>query len=85
MNWRNWYLSFYHKPFIGVIAGWSTGITLYIRSILTNEQLLKEAAGLGVYIGTCVAFISLITGCIRLYDIFRKRRKPKSHEPKTQL
>jgi ABC-type antimicrobial peptide transport system permease subunit len=80
MNLKALYLSFYRKPQIGVIAGWSTSCTLYIRSLLTNDLLLKEAAGLGVFIGTGVAIISFITGCIRLYDIIYKRFKARKHE-----
>lgn len=82
MSFKSLYISFYNKPLVGVIAGFSSSVSLYIQNILTNEHLLKMAAGLGVYVGLGVALISFTTGCIRLYHIIQKHFYNKRHEPK---
>lgn len=78
------YCYLYDNLRIGVFSGASSVLLVIVPEFLTNEHLLKAAAGLGAYAGTFVAVISAPIACIKFFNEvktlkikFFKNKRPK--------
>jgi len=80
MMLKSMYNFLHTRPQVGLIAAVVTKGSFSLQSILTDELLLKEAAGIGVFMGAAVATVSFITGAIRLAGIIINRLNPKKDE-----
>lgn len=54
------------NPTIGMSAGFGSGILLSIQQIVTDEYSLKIVAGVGIYLGVFVAFLTVLLKVIEL-------------------
>ena len=65
-----------HKPAIGVISGFSSGVLLSVQSFITDETVLKVVAALGVWLGAIVAgltvILKIVDGINKLYIKLKK-------------
>lgn len=57
------------NPTIGMSAGFGTGILLTIQQLVTDENILKIVAGIGIFLGAFVAFLTVI---LKLIEVFQK-------------
>lgn len=62
------------KPVIGMIAGAFSGTVYIIKSFLTDDDILKYAAGVSIWIGLLVA---LLTAYLKVMEIARKHEEKK--------
>jgi uncharacterized membrane protein len=58
-----------HKPTIGMVSGFGSGILLSIQQFVTDENILKIVAGVGIFLGAMVAFLTVI---LKLIEVFQK-------------
>jgi hypothetical protein len=62
------------KPITGFFAGIGSGIFYFIKSLLTDDDILKWIAGAGIWVGLLVA---LLTVYLRIIEILRKHAEIK--------
>lgn len=63
------------NPHLGVASGFGSGIIYWLRHMLTDELVLKIAAGIGTITGAIVAVLTLIIYLVKVFDIFSDRYK----------
>jgi len=54
------------KPAIGITAGFTSWALYFIKTLFTDDTLLKWVAGIGIWLGVIVA---LLTVYLRLMEI----------------
>ena len=59
------------KPAIGIIAGFTSWLWYFIKVLFTDDVLLKWVAGLGIWLGVIVAFL---TAYLRVIEIRKQSR-----------
>ena len=62
------------RPAIGIAGGFTSGILYFLKTLFTDDAVLKWVAGLGIWMGLIVAFLTV---WLRVIEI-RKSRKPVS-------
>lgn len=60
-------------PSVGTVSGVSSAFFLNIQGVITDESVLKVVAGIGVFLGAAVAFITLILKLIELFNKVYKK------------
>ncbi|MFI5138213.1 MAG: hypothetical protein ACHQIM_10325 [Sphingobacteriales bacterium] len=58
------------KPAIGIFSGISSGILYFLKSLFTDDLILKWVAGLGIWMGLIVA---LLTVWLRVIEIRKNK------------
>jgi hypothetical protein len=58
------------KPAIGVASGITSGILYFLKSLFTDDLILKWVAGLGIWMGLIVA---LLTVWLRVIEIRKNK------------
>ncbi|HEY4326402.1 MAG TPA: hypothetical protein VGN20_20630 [Mucilaginibacter sp.] len=62
------------KPVVGMLGGMGSGILYVIKTLLTDDDILKWIAGAGIWFGL---FVAILTVCLRVMEIWRKFKEPK--------
>ncbi len=57
------------KPVIGIIAGFTSWALYFLKTLFTDDTLLKWVAGAGIWLGVIVA---LLTVYLRILEIRSK-------------
>lgn len=57
-----------HKPIIGVVSGFGSGILLNVQYFFTDEKVLPVVGAIGVWFGAMVAGLTLILKAIELAE-----------------
>lgn len=63
-----------NKPQTGVIAGIGSGLIYFIKTLLTDDLILKVVAGIGIWIGLVVALLTMV---LKVIEILKTRIKIK--------
>lgn len=58
------------KPAIGIIAGFTSWGLYFIKTLFTDDLLLKWVAGIGIWLGVIVA---LLTFYLRVMEIRKQK------------
>jgi len=58
------------KPAIGIVSGFTSGFLYFLKSLFTNDLILKWVAGLGIWMGLIVA---LLTVWLRIIEIRKNK------------
>jgi len=59
------------KPAIGITGGLTSGILYFLKSLFTNDLVLKWVAGLGIWMGLIVA---MLTVWLRITEIKKNQK-----------
>lgn len=54
------------NPEIGISAGFGSGVVFSVQQLVTDENVLKIVAGIGIFLGALVAFLTVILKFIEL-------------------
>jgi hypothetical protein len=60
------------KPAIGIAGGFLSGFLYFLKSLFTDDLILKWVAGLGIWMGLIVA---LLTAWLRVIEIRKNREQ----------
>lgn len=60
-----------NKPQIGVLAGFFSWFLYFLKTLFTNDEVLKWVAGVGIWLGVLVA---ALTAWLRIKEINKPER-----------
>lgn len=66
-----------HKPIIGVVSGFGSGMLLSAQHLLTDEKILPIVAASGVWLGAIVAGLTVILKFIEIGEKLISKYKRK--------
>lgn len=61
-----------NKPVIGAVSGMGSGFLYSVKTLLTDDGILKYVAGAGIYLGAAVAVLTLFLRALEIRKNLKK-------------